>query len=181
MFAVSLCDIRAERWQLDVPAECPGVTRCRVDIPEVDLHPGPDGAVPQVSGAVRGVRAGEPDLPVLVRVLPVPEGCEATVELVSVDAVETNGVIIAPVPAQEAVEVDGQSRLRPIPGGRSGAYREDAFWPPEAVKVQMADRGTQRWARVVCYPLQYNPVTGVLRWNRSVEARLVWRRPEGRS
>lgn len=162
-------------WQLDAPPACPGVTACRISAPVVEWRAGAEGAVPWVEGAARYARPGEPDLPLLVRVLPVPQGCEAAVELVQIDAQETNGVAVAPVPAQEIVEADTGRQLRSAPAARSAVYGEDRLWPASPLRVEVADRGTQRWARVAFYPLQYNPVTGVVRWNRTVEARLIWR------
>ena len=179
--ACALTCAGATGWQLDAPPACPGVTACRVAAPAVEWTAGPEGAVPRVAGGAHHGKPGEPDLPLLVRILPVPEGCVATVEFVQVEMRETNGVRVAPVPAQEIVEDGAGHLLRPAPADRSAVYSEDRYWPASPLQVEVADRGTQRWARVVFYPLQYNPVTGVVRWNRAVEARLIWRpAPAGR-
>lgn len=167
-YAIDLAPARGAAWEVESPPACDLATRCRASTESYVLEPRSGGSVPRVAGGVGGLRAGDPDLPVLVRVVPVPSQCEGRVVIEACDFAETNGVDVAPVAGAiaEAGSVE--------PSFRSAAYAADAWWPPEPIRIDVADRGTQRWARVVYYPFQWNPVRRVLRWNRSVAARLEW-------
>lgn len=167
--------VYAEEWELQAPPSCGSVTECRVVTSKLHFDQTPDGVVPRVDGDQRGLVPGYPDLPVLVRVISIPVHCAAEVRIDRVDMVETGGVRVVAVPGQRVVEDGDRRRLEPAPAEPAGVFSQNAFWPDAPLRVEVADRGTQRWARVICYPVQYNPVTGALRWNRVVEARLLWR------
>ncbi len=163
-------------WELVPPPTCGSVTRLRAGAPSLELAPGPDGGVvPRILGEHRSLDAGQPDLPFLARLVPVPLGCEARIEIVMMESVETNVPPIRPVARREARrEEDGRRWLERVAATPGPAYTEDAFWPSDTLSISYASQGTQRWARIIFRPLQYNPIRGILRWNRSLDARLHW-------
>lgn len=166
----------AATWELDPPAACGTVSLSRFQSDGYALVEQVDGTViPRVQGGGHERAVGEPHLPFLARRLSIPRGCEAEIEILSVESVETNTPSIKPVNAHVLREEGGVRRLEPVSAERAALYQVDAFWPPEPMEIQYATQGTQCWARVVINPIQYNPVRGILRWNKSIEARLHWR------
>ena len=165
--------------ELDAPAACDTDTFLRFQSDGYALVDQVDGTViPRMQGADYIRTAGEPHLPLIVRRLSIPKGCEAEIEIISMDSIETNTPPIKPANAHVLREHDGLRHLEPVVPERASMYQVDTFWPNEPMEIQYATQGTQRWARVVVNPIQYNPVRGILRWNHSINARLVWREPK---
>lgn len=167
----------AAEWTLEPPPDCTATTLCVIAIGPCELIETPAGLRPSVAGDVRSMTPGEPDIPLLVKLLPIPPDCEAAVVLVSAEFAETNGVEIAPVAGYRLADpLSDESRWtrEQIPDER--LYSMGTLWPDEVLRVETALQGHQRWARVVCRPVQFNPVHGTLRMYSRIEARLVWRR-----
>ena len=169
----------AAEWRLESPKSCGEVTFSRFHSVEYALIEKPDGTVVlQMPDALYGRIPGEPHLPMFVRGLPIPKNCQAEIEFIAAEFVETNTPPIKPISAHVLSETDGIQRADRVDAMRAPMYAEDAFWPLESMQIQYAAQGTQRWARVTIHPLQYNAVRGILRWNKFIEARLVWREVE---
>ncbi|HMP76502.1 MAG TPA: C25 family peptidase propeptide domain-containing protein [Kiritimatiellia bacterium] len=151
-------------------------TRLRVGVPAFDGEPQPDGSViPRVPDGKHAIESGNPNLPFLLRMIPVPRNCVAQIEITRLIHVETNSPPITPVPTRELQETeDGRRSVKETLIPRGPGFERNGFWPVEPLEISYAAQGTQRWARIVFHPLQYNPVQGMLRWNKSIEARLVW-------
>lgn len=161
---------------MDAPVTCGDETRCRVEMPPPSFERQTSGdIIPHVEGGHYTHASGEPNLPVFVRVVPVPFHCEAEIKVVSLQSHETNAVQIGAVDGAVAQEdAAGHRVVVPVASVRSSIYDVDAWWPTEPLEIGYATQGTQRWARIVFHPFQYNPVQHLLRWNESLEARLTW-------
>lgn len=181
MVALAVCgaDAIADAWDVEPPRECGQTTRLLAESTTWDYAQSDDGGfVPRIAGGVHSLTSDQPDLPFLVRLIPIPRDCAAVIEILHVQLVETNVPPISPVARDEMREdTDGNRWLERLPGKRGPIYERDAFWPEEILTISYASQGTQRWARIVFYPLQYNPKQGILRLNQRVEARLTWTEP----
>lgn len=168
---------KASSWELDPPLTCGETTVTRFESAPYSIEEQTDRTfiVSIPAGAYRFMAAGEPHLPFLVRRIAVPKGCVAEIEILNIEVSETNAPTIQPTPRLEARESPHGQHVEPAPASESETYRADTFWPPQLVEIDYASQGKQRWARVLINPVQYNPVRGILRWNKTIEARLVWR------
>lgn len=179
--ALAICgvDAFAEAWYVESPRECGQTTRLQVESPAWEPAQAEDGSfVPHMADGFHSLTADQPDLPFLVRMIAIPGKCTAEIEILKVERVETNMPPVRPVPRDEMRENDeGHRWLERVHGKRGPIYERDAFWPEDVLTVSFASQGTQRWARIVFYPLQYNPKQGILRWNQRVQAMLTWSGP----
>ena len=120
---------------------------------------------------------GQPELPVLRRLIEFPLGARPEVEVISSDFVEYEltalGIDFPVIPAQPPQPKDGT----PVPFEYDrAAYAKDVFTSAPLVDVEVL--GTMRGlriARVDIAPVQYNPVSGMLRLYTSIEARVIFR------
>lgn len=176
LFVLTAGLVKASSWELEAPRACGETTRSIFESAPYAIEEQSDGTfvIRIVDGAYRFMDGGDPQIPFLVRRLPVPNGCVAKIEYVQILVSETNAPAIQPVPAHELKEMHGSPHVVPVASAPSAVYETDAFWPPEQMELQYVTQGTQRWARVVINPIQVNPVRGILRWNRYIEAHLTW-------
>lgn len=181
IIALAICGAQAiaEQWDVEAPIECGQTTRLRAESTAWEAAQSDDGSfVPRMAGGLHSLTADQPDLPFFVRMILIPRNCAAAIEIQHVDCTETNVPPVSPVAREEMRENDAGHRwVERVPGQRSPIYERDAFWPEQILTISYASQGTQRWARIVFYPLQYNPRQGILRWNQRVEARLTWKEP----
>jgi hypothetical protein len=163
-------------WQIEAPRTCGAVSELRIESPPFECEASPDGRfIPRVPGGQHALEADQPDLPFFVRLIPIPRACAARIEIVEISSLETNVPEIRPTARHELREdEEGRRWVERVPCHRGPVYAEDVFWPSNALSISYATQGTQRWSRIVFYPLQYNPFRGILRWNRFIEARLFW-------
>lgn len=157
------------------PSVCGRATRVRAECAAFTWEHVREGRVPRVEGAIYSAGAGEPDLPAVVKLVALPLHCRARVVLRAVDSAVTNVSDIAPAYAPSIRYTDEGGAIPELTRSSPGEiYRRDAFWPPEPLEIRYAVQAGQHWARVAFYPLQFNPVRGILRWNKRLEAELVW-------
>jgi hypothetical protein len=122
---------------------------------------GPDDPPPQ---------DGFPDLAALVRPIRSVPGYQITVQLVASDFSEESGVNVAPaLSLHRRLVGDNRYETSWVREKNPSVYDRDIFWPESQVAVDQAWMGTNRVARLVCRPLQWNPQTMLLR----VYSRLV--------
>lgn len=172
--ACSLVQGSAQEWVLESPLHCTDVTRLEITSPPFHLEESTDGIIPRIPGAMHAISAGQPDLPYFVKVISIPTSCVARVKVNRLDTSETNIAKIATAlaPTVDYSSEEPSASLRRSEAGP--AYFEDAFWPESSIQISYAVQAGQRWARIVFYPLQFNPVRGILRWVKKVEADLEW-------
>lgn len=170
---------KASSWELEPPLACGETVTLRFESAPYFLEEQADDTVVVriPDGDYRFMNGGDPQIPFELRRIDIPKNCEAAVELVKVEISETNSPSIQPVPAMEAREAHGSQHVEQVPAKPSSVYEADSFWPPDLIEIRYATQGARRWATVVINPVQYNPVRGILRWNKHIEARLTWREP----
>ena len=139
-------------------------------------------------------RPGCPDLPGRGVLLGIPRHGQVTLEVLSDDTTDLTGYRLAPVPAYELRQGEGETRgqgeelhgsLSPrLPVSLSqrflpeAACTADGFYPPQPAALEVLGflRG-QRVARLTLQPFQYNPVRGTLRLHRRLRVRVRFLRP----
>lgn len=120
--------------------------------------------------------AGMPDLPKVGAALRIPATGEMAVEIIGGEYTDYPDVAIAPSKGDLKRNVDPAS----VPYTYGAAYARDRFWPESPVSLQKPFvmrhmRGQPVWLQ----PVQYNPVTRVLRVWRSLEVRVYRAGEEG--
>ena len=107
---------------------------------------------------------GVPDMPSLVKALVGQPGYRIEARVVETEQQEEAGVRVAPSKAMVRTLVsDNKYAVTWVREATSEVYARDAFWPESLVQVDEAWQGTNRLARLVIRPVQWNPKTGVLR------------------
>lgn len=120
--------------------------------------------------------AGNPDLPVISRLIEVPEGASVSVEIVeqqkNVYSLGSQGFSAPVFPAQPSVS----KSLAPedvLFVKNEEAYQSDRYNEQKLVRVEMIGkmRGV-RVARVICSPFRYNPVQNKLEVSRTIKVKV---------
>jgi hypothetical protein len=147
-----------------VPASTGWVERLVVEPPPPIREATADGMVFRCDPDGPPAPGGEPDLPVLVRPLSGQPGYRATASVVDAKFRDEGPVRVAPATSlrRELVE-DNRYKTEQVRERNPAIYGRADFWPPSLVRVDEAWMGTNRVARLVCRPLQWNPQSGVLR------------------
>ncbi len=121
---------------------------------------------------------GQPNLPVIAKMVQIPFGAEVSVGLESFQVVEKN-----------LAEVGISNRIAPVQppvpkveGAWQGAefvidenyYQQDAFLPEERVKLgELGVIRGHRFVNVIVYPVSYNPKAGKVRIYSNMKIRLT--------
>jgi hypothetical protein len=125
---------------------------------------------------------GAPQIQMYHRLMAVPIGAQPKLEVLSLTSRELEGINLYPhqaspvdIPGSDIDTIDGgpppERFINPPFEKDEEAYAEDAFFPPEAVSVQVV--GQMRDVNVIqlsIAPAQYNPVTQTLKLNEALAA-----------
>ncbi|RLD80834.1 MAG: hypothetical protein DRJ15_06030 [Bacteroidetes bacterium] len=129
-----------------------------------------------VRGYSAGMNIGDPKLPMKRKLIEIPFGATPEVRIISFNvqeySLEELGIEFPVMPAQPPAPKDGSY----VPFEYNKAtYQHDAYAPQELVSVEVLGvmRGL-RLARLDIAPVQYNPVTGMLRVYSDIEAEVVF-------
>jgi hypothetical protein len=122
---------------------------------------------------------GEPNLPVITRMVQIPFGAEVSLSLESFGVVEKSLVElglagrIAPVQPSLPKIQDAQKQVAFAIDEK--AYQRDAFLPKERIKLGPIGviRG-HRYAIVYIYPVSYNPLKGVMRIYQEMKIKVTF-------
>ena len=116
---------------------------------------------------------GGPELPVLRKMILLPERTGWRFEIVSADYVEIAGHIPAPL-QEEALETPDASSP-PAFRFDETAYQQDAWFPSRPVELDKAVIMRDfRLGRLTLAPIQFNPARGLLRIYRSLEIEITF-------
>ena len=131
---------------------------------------GAEYSIPQAPKAARMLQKGAPDLIQFSRSLLLPDNGNVRVEIVDVQFEEIPNVRIAPSYGN-LMRNENPAQVARVEGIQ---YTQNAFFPSEIASTGSAYifRNT-RGCAIHIYPLQYNPVTQVLRVNHTVRLRVV--------
>lgn len=118
---------------------------------------------------------GAPDLPALVRSLAAPPGFRLSARLVSSDYQDDPVPRVLPAPVLRRTLVDdNRYDTAWVRDADPGIYQKDAFWPEALLRVDDAWQGTNRLARLLIRPVQWNPVAGILREYRRMTIEVLY-------
>jgi len=110
---------------------------------------------------------GSPELPMVNRLVGIPELGGVQVRVVSAEYTETHGIKVFPMQPWKQTNQDDDQRPFTI---NQAAYRSDTWYPSEIATVSdPAVFRDIRLAVVSTYPVQYNPATGTVRTYSSIE------------
>lgn len=121
-------------------------------------------------------QSGNPELPVLSRLIEVPEGASVNVEVLqkktSIVRLQDQGFMQVLYPSQPSVskstDPDKVAFVK-----NTAAYALDAFNDQKLIRVEMIGRMRGvRIARLIYSPFRYNPVSNVLEITEDVDARI---------
>jgi len=135
-----------------------------------------------IGDTVQTVTPGAPQAATCGTLLGLPSIEGVSVQVLAADYETLDGFDLAPAPhvrvskdnLDDLVAADVQQAFAPD----QDIYSTDAFYPGAPVKV--GDAGYMRdqaVAQVQFYPVQYNPVTGKVRFYRHILARITWLTP----
>lgn len=132
--------------------------------------------IPLIPDGVPLLIKGAPDLRRLSRSIIIPGKAEMQVEVISSDFVEINNIDVAPSKGSFNMSIQPGS----IPYNHNKTYEQDSFFPGK-----LADLGNAfilkdfRGQTIYVYPLQYNPVSKILRIYRNITVRITSRKETG--
>ena len=177
--ALAVCLPLASAWS--APANLSSVDRgdgrilLSVDLPEVNIvETWIDGRLQhefQIDGAGWIGQPGAPDLPVVQRLVQLPDVGGLRLTMLGGESHEVDGLV--PMPCQERMHSDGDL---PLPWLQDEAlYATDGFFPAQPWETgEPALARNRRVAQAAFMPVQVNPVTGVARvWTR-MDFELSW-------
>ena len=121
-------------------------------------------------------KVGEPKLPVLKRLIEIPEGATVKIDVTKSTFKDIRladyGISNFMMPAQKSVEKSKDPFYEEFIFN-TAVYQKDAFLGQDLVSVKiLGDRRAQRLARLEIAPVQYNPVTGTIRVYNRIDAKI---------
>lgn len=175
-------DAGTDVWQVR-PTDPSGI-RCSVTVipGEVQRQTCGEGVTVSFRGQAADRQAGAPDIGGLVKTIPGRPGFRAVVHLLRTEFRDEADVKVLPAETTYRRFVDDNSyRLEQARTPDPAVYANNAFWPPNVMRVTEAWMGTNRYVRLVCTPAQYNPVKRLLRVHSRIEAELDFVPDEGKA
>jgi hypothetical protein len=143
----------------------------------IDTEAGIFSRISLVDGGVSTV-IGEPNLPVITRMVQIPFGAEVSLSLEGFRVVEKSleelGMANRIEPVQPSIPKiqDGQKQVAFAIDEK--VYQRDAFLPDKQVKLgQIGVIRGHRYATVLIYPLSYNPRTGKVRIYQNMKIKVT--------
>ncbi len=122
------------------------------------------------------MKIGDPKLPVLKKIIEVPEGATIKIDVTKSTFKDYNlsdfGIKDFMMPAQKSVEKSKDPYFEDFVFN-TAVYQKDSFLGQDLVSVKMlGEKRAQRIARLEIAPVQYNPVTGMIRVYNSIDAKI---------
>lgn len=143
--------------------ECSGVSLVTVE----------GGFSVHIPGQAASAKPGTPDVPCLSRLLPGIKGARASLTVRGYDPTNLMNVAVSPAQGFRLDESVSRSReLRPYRQAAPDVYGKDQYWPAGLGSMEEGAIGTQQVVRVVCFPVQFNPVQGTVRFFRRLEGEI---------
>ena len=162
-------------WSMPADVQPPGPVRFSVTESGFETVSANGGVVIRLPDQGARAEAGAPDLPVLVKVLPVASDYSLQVRIEDSPFEDTTDISVVPV---ETWSVDDPEAEHPVPMSSripaADIYSSTSFWPRELARIEEAWMGTQKLARIEIRPVQYNPSTRTLRFFRRLAGEIVF-------
>jgi hypothetical protein len=139
---------------------------------DIQIIPVEEDYLIQIDGYTGHADSGMPDLPVLVTVLDGKPNESMEVKLLPCEyLIITQNIDIAAVATRETIALDPPNSVtRNVRKKNDAIYSRNIFWPEKQVEVTEAWQGNRKLLRIAIYPVQYNPISKVLRACRKLEA-----------
>lgn len=122
---------------------------------------------------------GEPELPAIRQLIAIPECTGVSLNVTITGQLALSNYHIYPVPDyQEAQDAEGGTYVEEVFSKDAAAYATNAYLP--GVNAEIVSTGylrDQKYAEVLIYPLQFNPVTGQLTVYTNYEITLGFTNP----
>ncbi len=114
---------------------------------------------------------GQPEIPVLRKLLRLPDREGWRFKIVAADFIDIEGYAVSPVQGEIVETPDGA--VEPEPSIDESAYMQDRWYPSELVSLYqpVIMRGF-RLGQIELHPVQFNPVRETLRVYRNLEVRI---------
>jgi len=156
-------------------------TLVNFDIPGVFIHEVKvDGTVfhrLSIPGHAARCDVGKPELPIVGQIIEVPKSVNLSVEIFKSKFIELENYNVYPAQEPETDQTGIEKREFSLD---EGTYLKDAYYPQNLSSIIAEDIGVIRGHRVIFLkvnPIQYNPVTRVLKAYSQIEVRLRFDRP----
>lgn len=165
-------EARVAKWTITALPGTNDVRFC-VECTGFSATPVDGGFSLQIPGQASSARAGTPDVPRVVKLLPGFKGRRAVLTLQGMDATNIPDVAVVAAEGFKLDNPESATRKRvPHRDADPDVYGQDRFWPVDLGRVEEAWIGTQKVVRVECFPVQYNPLTRTVRFYRRIEGML---------
>lgn len=125
-----------------------------------------------IPGQAQLEQPGFPDLPVQGAMLGIPQGAQPTIRVRETEQKSLpSSYALCPAPQPDfSIQPHQPAQLQGIETPRSPAYQQDAFLPAKIVElVSTGNLRSQRIAQIRLNPLQYNPVSGSVRYYSRIQ------------
>ncbi len=159
----------------NAPASTGWVERLELTTPPLLREQVSGGLLLQFGDDEPAASGGVPDLPSLVRPLAGQPGYRIQAVVVETEHRDEAGVRVAPSKDMRRTLIsDNKYQVTWVREATSEIYARNAFWPETLVQVEQAWQGSNRVARMVIRPVQWNPKTDVLRIHERLVVDLVY-------
>jgi hypothetical protein len=159
----------------NAPADTGWVERLEINTPPLLREQLASGVLLQFGDDEPAASGGVPDLPSLVRPLSALAGYSITAVVVETESRDETGVRVAPSKdMRRTLVADNKYQVTWVREPTSELYARNMFWPESLVQVDQAWQGSNRLARLVIRPVQWNPKTEVLRIHERLVVDLVY-------
>ncbi len=154
----------AQQNKIEIVSSTPEKTVVRVLVNGFDWKtvqtPNGEGKVITLENGIQLLKVGEPDLPVIYAMVPVPEGSEIIWNTAQVSNITFENMIVAPSPGKRSETEQKNNRN----------YTSDGFFPRRMVEMKnpVVIDGENK-AMFAISPIQYNPELKTLKqWNELI-------------
>lgn len=106
---------------------------------------------------------GSPDLPFISKNILIPNGAQATVNIISTDQETINGVDIAPA---SKIPFDTEENIFAQKGQQ---YQVNANYPSENIQISQTEIRGMQYVQLAITPFQFNPVSNELLVNKNIK------------
>ena len=163
-------------WVGPAPASTGWVERLEI-VPPPLLREELDGGVRlRLGGDEPLAGEGVPDLPSLMRPLAGYPGYRIEVRVVETEHQDEAGVRVVPaLTMRRTMVADNVYTSSWVRAAADAVYARDGLWPDSLAQVDEAWQGTNRVARLVVRPVQWNPQSQQLRVHTRLVLELIYR------
>ena len=118
---------------------------------------------------------GKPCLPIQVKMIAIPDSVDITLKILNSVYTTLDDYTIAPVPKQAKQETTDGYNINEVFSVDKTCYANDVFYPETIAQIEsISYMRDQRVARLIFYPVQYNPVLHELKVYTSIQVHVEY-------